>query len=172
MIIPGRKEEAGFYLVPTYAKVTGKQLRDARYVLRTDDLMSRRTPHVVQIEWKPEGAEKFYELTKDNVGKQLAIVLDNVVVSAPRVDEPIREIATISGDFSAETAEELVALLKSGAFTAPVEVIEERHIGPSLGQESIHKGLLSCAIALGLLFLFSILVYKVAGLFAFIVLAL
>lgn len=170
MIIPGRKEEAGFYLVPTYAKVTGKQLRDARYVLRTDDLMSRRTPHVVQIEWKPEGAEKFYELTKDNVGKQLAIVLDNVVVSAPRVDEPIREIATISGDFSAETAEELVALLKSGAFTAPVEVIEERHIGPSLGQESIHKGLLSCAIALGLLFLFSILVYKVAGLFAFIVL--
>ena len=67
-------------------------------------------------------------------------------------------------------AEELVALLKSGAFSAPVEVIEERHIGPSLGHESIYKGLLSCLIALALLFLFSVIVYKVAGLFAFIVL--
>ncbi len=171
MIIPGRKEEAGFYLVPAFAKVTGKQLKDARYQMRTDDFMSKGTPHGVQIEFKSEGAKKFYELTKDSVGKEVAIILDNVVVSSPRVNEPIEGgVAYISGNFSQESAEELVALLKSGAFTAPVEVIEERTIGPSLGQESIHKGLLACGIALVLLFLFSVIVYKVAGLFAFIVL--
>lgn len=172
MIIPGRKEEAGFYLVPTFAKVTGKMLKDARYAVRTESFLARqRTPHTVGLEFKPDGATKFYELTRDNVGKKVAIILDNVVVSAPDVDEPISGgVASISGSFSQETAEELVALLKSGAFSAPVEVIEERHIGPSLGQESIHKGLLACGIALALLFLFSIFVYKVAGLFAFIVL--
>ncbi len=170
MIIPGRREEAGFYLVPTFAKVTGKLLKNARYHF-AGDVLGRQSPHTVGIEFKAEGALRFGELTRDNVGKQVAIVLDNVVVSAPNVNEAIEGgQASISGNFTQETAEELVALLKSGAFSAPVEVIEERHIGPSLGQESIRKGLMSCGIALGLLLLFSLFVYKVAGLLAFIVL--
>ena len=170
MIIPGRKEDAGFYLVPVFAKLTGKQLKDSRYQM-LQDFFGKGTPHSVSIEFKPDGAKKFYELTKENIGKEVAIILDNVVVSAPRVNDAIDGgQANISGNFSQESADELVALLKSGAFAAPVEVIEERHIGPSLGQESIYKGLLSCAIALGLLFLFSVIVYKVGGLFAFIVL--
>lgn len=173
VILPGQggHEKEGYYLVPAYAKVTGKQLKDVRYRFIEDSFGRQRSPHSVALEFKPDGARKFYELTKEYVGRPVAIVIDNVVVSSPRVDEPINGgQANISGDFTEENAKELVALLKSGSFVAPVEVSEERHIGPSLGQESIYKGLLSCGIALGLLFLFSILVYKVAGLFAFIVL--
>jgi preprotein translocase subunit SecD len=170
MIIPGRKDESGFYLVPAFAKLTGKLLKNTGYVF-AQDVLDRQSPHRVSLQFKPEGGARFGELTRDNIGKMVAIVLDNVVVSAPRVDEAIENgEASISGSFSEETAKELVALLKSGAFSAPVEVIEERHIGPSLGQESIRQGLVSCGIALSLLFLFSVIVYKVAGLLAFIVL--
>ena len=161
MVVPGRKEEAGFYLVPAFAKLTGKQLKDSHYQMKTEDFLSKGTPHGVQIEFKSDGAKKFYELNQRECRQEVAIILDNVVVSAPSVNEPIEGgVAYISGNFSQETADELVALLKSGAFTAPVEVIEERHIGPSLGAESIHKGLLSCGIALGLLFFLVFLCIK------------
>ena len=108
MIIPGRKEEAGFHLVPTFAKVTGKHLKDAKYQLNTGDFFAQGTPHTIAIEFKPEGAKKFYELTKENAGKQLAIILDNVVVSAPRVDKPIEGgTASIYGrNITQESAEE------------------------------------------------------------------
>lgn len=175
MIVEGKKgsREEGYYLVPNYAKLTGKLLRDVYYSLIQTDLFSSkpRSPHTVHFEFNSEGAAKFYQLTKDNVGRQVAIVIDNVVVSAPNVDCAIDGgTAYISGDFTQESAKELVALLKSGAFSAPVEFVEERHIGPSLGQEAISQGLMSCGIGLTLLFLFSIIVYKVAGLFAFVVL--
>ena len=110
------------------------------------------------MSFKPEGRSRFAEVTRENVGKQLAIILDNIVVSAPTVNQALEDgTAVISGAFTQENAEELVALLKSGAFSAPVEVIEERTIGPSLGKAAIHQGLISCLIALGLLFLFSII---------------
>lgn len=159
------------YLVPAYAKISGKQLRDSRYLIDTQSFLTKGTPHQVGLEFNAAGADKFYDLTKANVGGHIAILLDNVVVSAPGVNMAIEGgIAQISGNFTEQAAKELVALLKSGAFSAPVEVVEERQIGPSLGEESIHKGLLSCGIALVLLFLFSVIVYKVAGLYAFIVL--
>ncbi len=169
MIIPHMRNKREFYLVPTFAKVTGKLLKQARYRFQEGD--GRTSPHVVSIEFKPEGAKRFADLTAENINKPVAIILDNVVVSAPRVNGVIEDgNAIISGDFDQTSAEELVSFLRSGAFSAPVEVIEERHIGPSLGAESIRKGLISCAIAFGLVFLFSILIYKVAGIFAFIVL--
>lgn len=170
VIVPGKTRADGYYLLPVYAKVTGKQLKDVQYIFLSD-FFGKESPHSVSIEFKADGTNKFYELTKDNVGKPVAIVIDNVVVSAPVVNAPIDGgKASITGNFTEEGAKELVTLLKSGSFIAPVEVIEERSIGPSLGQESIHKGLLSCGIALFLLFLFSVIVYKTAGLFAFIVL--
>jgi preprotein translocase subunit SecD len=98
------------------------------------------------------------------------LILDNEVITAPRVNEAINGSGQISGDFDMQEAKDIALMLRSGAFTAPVEVIEERHIGPSLGEAAVHQGLISCLIGLGLLFLFSILFYKVAGLFAFIVL--
>ncbi len=170
MVVPGRTTSEGFYLVPNYAKITGKQLKSASYQFLQEGFSSK-SPHAVSIEFKGEGVPRFADMTADNIGKQIAIILDNVVVSAPVVNVAIENgNANISGSFTREEADELVSLLKSGAFSAPVEVIEERHIGPSLGAESIRKGLVSCGIALVLLLLFSLFVYKVAGIFAFIVL--
>ncbi len=169
MIVPHMRNRREFYLVPNFAKVTGKLLKQARYEFREGD--GKASPHVVSIEFKPEGAKRFGDLTAENIGKPVAIILDNMVVSAPRVNTVIEDgSAIISGDFEKESAEELVSFLRSGAFSAPVEVIEERHIGPSLGAESVRKGLISCVLAFSLVFLFSIFIYKVAGLFAFIVL--
>jgi preprotein translocase subunit SecD len=172
MIIGGKKHatETGYYLVPNYAKITGKLLKDARHEIQRDDF-SQGTPDEVMLEFNAEGARKFYELTKDHIGGHIAIIIDNVVVSAPGVNQAIEGgKARIYGSFTPEEAKELVMLLKSGAFSAPVDIIEERTIGPSLGQESIRKGLTSCIIGLSLLFAFSVIVYKVAGIFAFIVL--
>lgn len=172
------KDSDRYYLVPDYAELTGKLLKDAQYNLRREDMllmMSKKgTPHSISFSLKPEGIDKFYNMTSANVGGRIAIILDNVVLSAPGVSEPIdlskSEYASITGDFQKTEAQELASLLKSGAFVAPVKYAEERHIGPSLGKESIQKGLLSCAIGLGLLLAFSVIVYKVAGIFAFIVL--
>ncbi len=170
MIVSGGRESGGFYLVPSFAKITGKQLKHAGYQFQQESFGSK-SPHAVSIKFKGEGVQRFADMTADNINKSIAIILDNVVVSAPVVNQSIESgEAVISGSFQKEEADELVSLLKSGAFSAPVEVIEERHIGPSLGAESVRKGLMSCAIALGLLLLFSLFVYKVAGLFAFVVL--
>jgi len=160
-----------YYLVPQYAELTGNQLKQSNYRMNSGDILTRSTPHLVCLEFKPEGAAKFGELTRQYVGGKLALILDGEVLSAPSVHEEIPSgSAQISGNFTQESAKEMVNMLRSGAFVAPVKVIEERHIGPSLGQESIHRGLVSCGIGLLLLLLFSLFVYKVAGLFAFIVL--
>lgn len=168
MIAPG-KERLGsrdvYYLVPSFTDVTGKLLKDARAGYKPDGI-----DMVVFFSFKPEGAEKFGELTGANVGKSLAIILDGEVISAPRVKVRIEGDGYIEGDFTAEQAKELAALLKSGAFVAPVKFAQEQHIGPSLGAESIRSGLLSCGIGMALLLLFSIIFYKTAGILAFFVL--
>ncbi|MBA3752263.1 protein translocase subunit SecD [Candidatus Dependentiae bacterium] len=170
MIIPEKGRDALFYLVPTYAKVTGKMLKKAEYQHR-DNVFEKGSGHLVAIGFKGEGASRFEALTRENVGNEVAIILDNVVITAPRVEVVIPDgEATISGQRDQESAEELVVLLKSGAFSAPVAFAEERHIGPSLGKESIRQGLVSCGIALALLFIFSVVVYRTAGLLAFLVL--
>jgi len=174
MIVPGKPgAERGFFLVPAYSKLTGRLLKDAAYDFSTPGfLQEKRSPHTVSFRFNNEGEELFYDLTKENVGGMIAIIIDNIVISAAGVSKAIEpgSGAMISGSFSEEGAKELATLLKSGAYAAPVEFVEERHIGPSLGQESIRKGLMSCAIGLGLLLLFSLLIYKTSGLFAFIVL--
>lgn len=170
MIISGKGKDPNFYLVPTFAKVTGKMLKNASYK-PNEDVFSQQGQHIVHISFKREGAQKFEALTRENLGNNVAIILDNEVIVAPQVQVVISDgEATITGQPNRESAEELVTLLKSGAFSAPVAFAEERHIGPSLGKESIRQGLVSCGIALLLLFLFSIVVYKTAGLLAFIVL--
>lgn len=175
MIIPhkeGSKNSDKFFLVPTYASLTGRLLKNAEYTSATEDFsMFKGSPHAVALKFKAEGAEKFAELTRKNIGGRVAIIIDNVVISDPSVNEEIRGgEARISGSFTKPSAMELASLLKSGAFVAPVKYVEERHIGPSLGKESVRNGLISCAIALTLLFIFSVVTYKVAGIFAFIVL--
>ena len=168
MIVPGksggRRQE--YFLVSTYTDLTGKLLKDARM-----DLGGRSGAEpVVKFAFKPQGGEKFYELTSNNLGRRVAIIVDGVAITAPVVQSAIGAEGEITGDFTSEGAQELATLLKSGAFVAPVAFEEERQIGPSLGAESVRQGFIACAIGLALLFVFCIVVYKVAGLFAFIVL--
>ncbi len=169
MIVPDRdvqKGEKKYYLVSTYAEVTGRDLRDA-----FPSIGGRMGAQVVvNFRLTPEGGRKFYELTSKNIGQTLAAILDGKVISAATIQDEIRSEGAITGRFSQDKAKELSMLLKSGAFVAPVEFAEERRIGPSLGYESIKNGLMSCLIGLGLLFIFSIFYYKLSGIFAFIAL--
>ena len=167
-IVPGVRNEGRpeYYLVQKYADITGKLLKDARAVL------SGKTgvEPVVMFTFNPEGAEKFYNLTSKNYGRRLAIVLDNEVISAPEIHVAIRETGEIIGNFTTESARALALLLKSGSFVAPVTFEEERQIGPSLGADSINRGLFSCLAGLGILLIFSLFYYKISGIFAFLAL--
>lgn len=168
-IIKNRDTHGGqteFLLVTDTAEVTGRHLIDASP--SNDDMHHRIT---VAFKLNPEGAEKFYELTRENVKRPLAAILDNQAISVASINEPIAGgNVQISGNFNIEQAKELATLLKSGAFVAPVSFSEERRIGPSLGSESIHSGLKSCAIGLGMLLVFSIYYYKMMGVLAFLAL--
>ena len=165
-ILPGR-DEGGYgktyYLVSKYAEVTGAMLKDARSIVGG----KTGAEAVVNFRLSPEGGEKFHKLTSKNFGRPLAIVLDDVVISAPRINEAIRTEGQITGMRSSQEAKELSLLLRSGAFVAPVTFEEERQIGPSLGAESIRQGFISCLVGLGLLFIFSLFFYKLSGLLAF-----
>ena len=163
-IIPGKDEGMGqrFYLVSKYAEITGNFLKDAHPQLDTQKVRT-----VIAFELTPEGGDKFYELTSNNIGKELAIVLDGVVICAPTIQAKISTQASITGKYSPQEAKELSLLLRSGSFVAPVTFEFERQIGPSLGAESIKQGLLACMVGLALLFVFSLVYYRAAGLFAF-----
>lgn len=166
IIVPGIEGAEGhgkrYYLVPAVTDLTGRLLKDAYSGF--DGQMG--TDVVVNFVFNPEGGEKFYDLTRRNIHRHIAMIVDGAVVSAPRVSTPIGAKGYIHGNFTTESATQLALLLKSGAFVAPVTFEEERRIGPSLGQESIRQGILACLVGLLLLFLFSIVVYKVAGVFA------
>lgn len=164
-ILPGSNQEKGYYLVEKYADVTGKMLKDARAAFNQQELK-----HYIAFKFTDEGGDRFGDLSGSNIGKQLAIVLDDVVISAPVIQSRITTDGSITGNFSPEQARELALLLKSGAFVAPVTFEEDRTIGPSLGAESINQGLIACLVGMALLFLFSLYYYRLSGLFAFIAL--
>jgi preprotein translocase subunit SecD len=169
-VIPGDKEMLPgkafdgkiFYLVDRYTDITGKLLSDARA-----SFDSGKNQWVVNFQFIPEGGQKFHTLTSKNYHRQLAVVLDGVVITAPRINGAISDNGYIEGEFTPQSAKELALLLKSGSFVAPITFEEERQVGPSLGEASIKSGLLSCLVGLGLILLFSLWYYKLSGLFAF-----
>ncbi len=113
------------------------------------------------------GAQKFGRSTTDNVGKRLAIILDGKIVSAPSINEPITTgSGVISGNFSFQEATDLALLLRSGALPTPLEVVEERTVGPDLGEDSIKSGITSLIIGFVLVILFMFYKYKLFGLVA------
>ena len=113
------------------------------------------------------GAKRFGKATTDGVGRRLAIVLDNKVISSPVIREPIvGGGGQISGDFTFQSATDLALLLRSGALPAPLNIIEERTVGPDLGQDSINAGIISLIIGFSLVILFMILKYRFFGLIA------
>lgn len=119
---------------------------------------------VVALQFNAEGAKKFSEVTANNIGKRLAIVLDGKVQSAPRIKEAIPSgEAVITGRFSVEQAQDLALVLRVGALPAPMYIEEERTVGPSLGQDSIAKGIKASIIGSVLVFIFMAVYYLLAG---------
>jgi len=111
------------------------------------------------------GAKKFGRITTENVGRRLAIVLDNFVISAPNIREAITAgTGTISGGFTFQEATDLALLLRSGALPAPINIVEERTVGPDLGQDSIDAGVFSLIVGFILVILFMFTKYRIFGL--------
>ncbi len=113
------------------------------------------------------GAQKFGRTTTDNVGKRLAIILDGKIISAPSINEPIISgSGIISGNFTFQEATDLALLLRSGALPTPLNVVEERTVGPDLGEDSIKSGVTSLIIGFILVIFFMLYKYKIFGLVA------
>ena len=123
--------------------------------------------YVVAFEFDRKGAKKFAKITTENTYQRLAILLDNNVISAPQIREPITGgQGNISGNFSPETANDLAVLLRAGSLPAPIDVLEERTVGPSLGIDSIKAGKKALIVGFILVIVFMILRYKFFGVIA------
>jgi preprotein translocase subunit SecD len=152
--------EEGAYVVRRRVIVGGGQLVDAQPTFEGNE-------PVVSFRFDSEGARRFGDATRENVGKQLAIVLDNKVISAPVVKEPILGgNGIISGNFTVQSASDLALLLRAGALPAPITILQERTVGPGLGADSIHAGTLACIVAVVLVVVFMVLFYGLFGVFA------
>lgn len=137
------------------ARLEGDVVTDAK-----DDFNQHGRPQV-SMTMNSEGAREWAALTKANVGKAIAIVLDGVVYSAPRVDGEISGgQSSISGNFTIEDTKDLANTLKSGRMPAPAKIVQEEVVGPTLGAQSIEQGLISFAIAFVLLMLYMIVMYN------------
>ncbi len=128
---------------------------------------------VVTFRLDPAAGQRFGKLTRENVGRQMAILLDREVLTAPRIDSEIPSgMGIITGRFTAQEADDLAFKLRSGALRAGLDILEERNVGPSLGADSIQKGWFSGMLGLGLVLLFMLAWYRLSGVNAIIVLLL
>jgi preprotein translocase subunit SecD len=163
-ILPGTREDelgraAGveYYAVLKTVPVSGRDLKTARVQ------KGRLGEPVIGFSLTPDGAPKFGELTGNNVGKRLAIVLDNRVVSAPVINSRIDDQGVIEGRFTNQQAADLALVLRSGSLPASMTTLEERTVGPSLGRDSIRKGVMASVIGFALLVGFILVYYRGAG---------
>ena len=156
------KEDNRTYLLQK-ADLTGAYLVNAKVELATGGF---GYPHV-SLEFNKDGAKLFADITGANIDRQLAIVLDGVVQSAPVIRTRIPDgRAIIEGSFNADDAKLLATVLRAGALPAPVKIIEERTVGPSLGDDSIKKGFRSAVIGVCIVILFMFIYYGFSGLIA------
>ncbi|HZR85994.1 MAG TPA: protein translocase subunit SecD [Bradyrhizobium sp.] len=150
------------YVVKKQVLVTGGDLTDAQTAFDP-----RTGEPVVSFKFNSAGSRKFAQATTENVGQPFAIVLDNEVISAPVIREPITGgQGQISGNFTVQSANDLAILLRAGALPAPLTVIEERTVGPGLGADSIAKGELAAYVGAIMVVVFMLLTYRLFGLFA------
>ena len=153
---------AGLLAVKRLGGIKGDQLTDAS---QTFD--SRDNSPVVSITFDSAGGAKFAKLTTENVGHPFAIILDGKVLSAPNINEPIMGgSASISGGFTVASANQLAIALRSGALPVDLKVIEERTVGPDLGADSIHKGVIAMIVGTLLVMGVIVLVYGRFGIYA------
>jgi preprotein translocase subunit SecD len=156
----GREEDDGRAYVLGEVYVSGGELSDARY---TDDEYGKPA---VAFRFNRNGAEAFEKATSENIGKQIAIVLDGVIISAPVVQTRISDEGRITGNFTYDEAVRLAIMLKAGALPVEVEVAENRAVGPSLGEDSIHSGVRSGIIGGALVAAFMLIYYGMLGIAA------
>ena len=154
---PGDTGNTSFYLVRKVAAVTGRDLRNARPSL------DENNQPAVSFTLSNEGGRKFGQVTGDNVGRQLAIILDERVQSAPRIESRISTDGRITGSFTNEEVQNLSLILRSGALPAKLDYLQEQTIGPSLGADSIRSGVLASFVGLLLIVVFMLIYYRFSG---------
>ncbi|MEE8604463.1 MAG: protein translocase subunit SecD [Candidatus Aminicenantaceae bacterium] len=158
-ILPGdpRRNLDGYYLVSRVSTVSGKDLRDAR---RSSDEWNNPA---VSFRLSPEAGRRFYKFTSDNLQKPLCVILDKKIINVATIEDRISDTGIIRGFSDPTIVDDLTIALRAGALPATIKYLEERTIGPSLGADSIRKGLTSIIIALILIFVFMVFYYKIAG---------
>ncbi len=169
-LVPGKPrsgEGTGWWLVARSPVVTGRDLRDAR-----PQTGEEGTGWETSFVLAQDAADRFSRFTAANVGNRLAIVLDNQVLSAPRINSQISDQGRITGAANQEEASDLALNLRAGALPAGIKVIEERVVGPSLGADSIHRGITAGLVGLALVIASMVLYYRGAGLNAVVALML
>ena len=154
---------------------TGENLKVSKRIVMSGENLIDAQPSIQNQNNEPTvsftldrlGAQKFGRTTTDNVGKRLAIVLDGKIISAPSINEPITSgKGIISGNFTFQDATDLSLLLRSGALPTPLNVVEERTVGPDLGEDSIRSGVTSLIVGFILVIIFMFYKYKIFGLIA------
>jgi preprotein translocase subunit SecD len=155
-----KRGQGGFYLVNKVAVVTGKDLRTIR---RTTDEWNNPA---VSFTLNSDGGARFEQVTGANIGKQIAIILDKKVQSAPGIEDKIMRTqgGVIRGRYTAAEADDLVIILKAGALPAGIRYLEERTIGPALGADSVRQGLIAGLVAVLAVMTFMVIFYKLSGL--------
>jgi preprotein translocase subunit SecD len=157
------------YVIQKRTLLTGAELTRAEVQADPNSLGNWQ----VSIEFTTAGTRIFGEITEQNVGKRLAIILDGNVYSAPRINERIPSgRAVITGHFTVDDARDLAIVLRAGALPAPVVLLEERTVGPSLGADSIRQGLIAITASAVIVFIFMLVYYRLSGLIADIALGL
>ena len=161
-VVSGAASGAGetgtsYYLVRKVAAVTGQDLRNARASLDENGRPA------VMFSLTNEGSRKFGKVTGENVGRYLAIILDNRVQSAPRIETRIDNEGRIQGSFTTDEVNDLALKLRSGALPASMSYLEERVIGPTLGADSVRSGVAASLAGLALVIVFMLLYYKLSG---------
>ena len=150
-----------FYILERTPVVTGEELVDAQ------PAFDQNGRPAVNFRFNPTGARKFGDYTAENIGSPFAIVLDDEVISAPTIQSHIPGgSGIITGNFSVEESTSLAVLLRAGALPAELTFLEERTIGPELGQDSIDAGRIACLVAFAAVLFFMFLSYGLFGLFA------
>src|SRR5499427_9515958 len=155
----GTPADAGivYYLVKKVAAVSGTDLRNARASV------DENNQPAVSFTLSNEGGRKFGKVTGENVGRQLAIILDGRVQSAPRIESRIQNEGRITGSFTPDEVQNLSLILRSGALPATMTYLQERTIGPTLGADSIRSGVLASVVGLLLVVSFMLVYYRLSG---------
>jgi preprotein translocase subunit SecD len=167
-VVEGAGEQPGqpvFYMVRKEAVITGRDLKTARVGVDENNQPD------VQFSLNPAGADKFSKATGSNIGRRLAIILDNRVESAPTIENRIGADGRIKGRYSTQEADELSKVLRAGALPATLKYLQELTVGASLGRDSIRSGIMASTAGMAFITIFMLLYYRLSGLNAVVALA-